>query len=69
MERKVYAMFFSGTGTTEKVVTSIGANIASELGCELDIFNFTTPPFTEFQTSDITGSKILSRKQERPFCP
>lgn len=43
MERKVCAMFFSGTGTTEKIVTAIGANIAAELGCELDVFNFTTP--------------------------
>ena len=43
MAKKVCAMFFSGTGTTEKIVTAIGADIASFLGIELDIFNFTSP--------------------------
>ena len=54
MERKVCAMFFSGTGTTEKVVTAIGANIAAELGCELDVFNFTTPENRHMQAEYLT---------------
>ena len=43
MGKKVWAMFFSGTGTTEKVVTAIGADIAAATGFEMETFNFTQP--------------------------
>ena len=43
MGKKVWAMFFSGTGTTEKVVTAISADIAAATGYEMETFNFTQP--------------------------
>ncbi|MCJ7855037.1 EFR1 family ferrodoxin [Lachnospiraceae bacterium NSJ-143] len=43
MVKKVCAMYFSATGTTEKIVTRIGADIASALSAELDLFSFTRP--------------------------
>ena len=32
MAKKVYGMFFTGTGTTEKMVTYIAKELAKELG-------------------------------------
>ena len=42
---KVYAVYFSGTGTTEKVVTKIAETIAESLtpGKDVTIFDFTNP--------------------------
>lgn len=42
---KVYAMYFSGTGTTEKIVTVIAENIAESLtpGKDIAVFDFTKP--------------------------
>jgi len=41
MSKKVYSVFFSATGTTEKIASRIGFNIASALNGELEIINFT----------------------------
>lgn len=41
MSKKIYSVFFSATGTTEKIASRIGFNIASELKSELEIINFT----------------------------
>ena len=40
---KVYAAYFSATGTTEKVVTAIAKQIAEKIGAEFDKFDFTLP--------------------------
>ena len=42
---RVYAVYFSGTGTTEKVVTAIAENIAENLttGKDITVFDFTSP--------------------------
>ncbi|MGN1413176.1 MAG: ferredoxin [Anaerovoracaceae bacterium] len=40
---RVYKIFFSPTGTTEKAVSAITAEIARNLGCETDCFDFTLP--------------------------
>lgn len=38
---RIYAMFFSGTGTTERVVTALAARLAERMGCESETFDFT----------------------------
>lgn len=42
---KVYAVYFSGTGTTEKIVTNIAEMIADNLtpGKDVTVFDFTSP--------------------------
>ncbi|MBR2548162.1 MAG: ferredoxin [Eubacterium sp.] len=42
---RVYAMYFSGTGTTEKIVTRIAETIAEGLtpGKDITVFDFTSP--------------------------
>ena len=41
--KRVWAVFFSATGTTGKVVTGIADAIAGELGVECERFDFTLP--------------------------
>lgn len=41
--KKVWAVYFSGTGTTEKTVRCIAAGMAQALGAELAVYDFTTP--------------------------
>ncbi len=43
MAKKVYGMYFSGTGTTKKMVTYIASELAKKLGCEYEPFDFTPP--------------------------
>lgn len=43
LDRNVTAMYFSGTGTTEKMVSFIAKNIAEKLGVKYDCYNFTKP--------------------------
>ena len=43
MKRKVTAMYFTGTGTTEKMVTFIAKVVAEKIGAEYEVFNFTKP--------------------------
>ena len=40
---RVYEVYFSPTGTTEKVVTAIADVMAKILGCRTDCFDFTLP--------------------------
>lgn len=42
-DQKVWAMYFSPTGTTKKVVTQIAGCLASEIKAELSLFDFTLP--------------------------
>ena len=51
--KKVWAVYFSGTGTTEKTVRRIAAGVAQALGAELAVYDFTTP---------------AARQQELRFC-
>lgn len=41
--KKVWAVYFSGTGTTEKTVRRIAAGMAQALDAELAVYDFTTP--------------------------
>lgn len=41
--KKVWAVYFSGTGTTEKTVRRIAAGMAQALDAELAVCDFTTP--------------------------
>ena len=41
--KKVWAAYFSGTGTTEKTVRRIAAGMAQALDVELAVYDFTTP--------------------------
>lgn len=41
--RKVWAIYFSGTGTTEKTVTRIARRLADELGAEYAVYDYTLP--------------------------
>lgn len=54
---RVRAVFFSATGTTEKVVTRVARVIAGELGVELKTYDFTLPGAREsaptFSASDL----------------
>ena len=43
MIKKVWAVFFSATGTTEKVVTKIAKTVAQSLGTEYGTYDFTLP--------------------------
>ena len=40
---RVHGMFFSGTGTTERVVRAAAGRIAERLGCGAEVFDFTPP--------------------------
>jgi ferredoxin/flavodoxin len=40
---KVYAVYFSGTGTTEKVVCAVAEELAAKLGTAWEAFDFTSP--------------------------
>ena len=41
--KKVWAVYFSATGTTKKIVENIAESIADTLGTEYEIYDFTLP--------------------------
>ena len=41
--KRVWAVYFSGTGTTEKTVRRIASGLASALSVPLELFDFTPP--------------------------
>ena len=45
--KKVWAVYFSATGTTKKVVEGIADVIAQKLGAEYDVYDFTLPAARE----------------------
>lgn len=51
MIKKVWGMYFTGTGTTEKVVTHIGKKIAEKLGVEYEDYDFTLPKARKVEKS------------------
>lgn len=54
MIKKVWGMYFTGTGTTEKIVTQIGKKIGEKLGVEYESYNFSLPKARE-------GKKALQK--------
>ena len=55
--RKVWAAYFSATGTTEKVVKGLAKSLAKKLETEWDCFDFTLPKARKlempFQEEDV----------------
>ena len=49
--KKVWSMFFSPTGTTEKVTTAIARKISSVLDTDIEIYDFTLPGAREKEKS------------------
>ena len=41
--RKVWAVYFSGTGTTEKTVRRIASGLSAALSAPVEVFDFTPP--------------------------
>ena len=41
--KKVWAMYFSPTGGTEKAVRTVSAHVAESLGVPVEIYDFTLP--------------------------
>lgn len=55
--KKVWATYFSATGTTKTIVTTIAKNLSENLNIEYDVFDFTLPSAREktksFDETDI----------------
>ena len=66
MAKKVYGMYFSGTGTTKKMVTYIASELASKIGGEYVEFDFTLPgvrkEVKEYEKDDIVvlGTPVIA---------
>lgn len=58
MYKRVYAAYFSGTGTTEKVVKAISTKIADELCIKYEEWNF-TPLFARKNKMEFTREDIV----------
>ena len=41
--KKVWAVYFSGTGTTEKTVRRIASGLSAALSAPMEVFDFTLP--------------------------
>lgn len=41
--KKVWAVYFSGTGTTEKTVRRIASGLSTALSAPMEVFDFTPP--------------------------
>ncbi|MBP3384327.1 MAG: EFR1 family ferrodoxin [Firmicutes bacterium] len=49
MSKKIWAMYFSATGTTEKIVTSVANDLAAREGGKAEVYDFTLPAAREGQ--------------------
>ena len=49
MSKKIWAMYFSATGTTEKIVTCVAEELAKREGGEYEKYDFTLPAAREGQ--------------------
>lgn len=73
--RKVWAVYFSGTGTTEKTVTHIAKAIAKKLDTEFDTFSYTLPQNREqeliFSADDLVvfGSPVYAGRVPNVLLP
>ena len=65
--RRVHAVYFSGTGTTEKTVRRIAAQAAQQLGAELSAIDFTPPQARQQRLTgrpDARGRQHQHREQQ-----
>lgn len=66
MVKKVYGMYFSGTGTTKKMVTYIASQLAKKLDCDYEPYDFTLPDVRktvkEYSKDDIVvlGTPVIA---------
>lgn len=73
--KKVWAVYFSGTGTTEKSVTRIAKRIAEKLGTDYDMFSYTLPQNREqelaFSADDLVvfGSPVYAGRVPNVLLP
>lgn len=73
--RKVWAVYFSGTGTTEKTVTHIAKGLAEKLGTDYDTFSYTLPQSREqelaFSADDLVvfGSPVYAGRVPNVLLP
>ena len=73
--RKVWAVYFSGTGTTEKTVTHIAKGIAEKLCADYDTFSYTLPKSREqeliFSADDLVvfGSPVYAGRVPNVLLP
>ncbi len=59
MFTKVWGLYFSGTGTTEKVVTSLANDLSSKLEIQKEIFDFTIPSNRKLELSFGKGDIVF----------
>ena len=59
MIKKIWAVYFSGTGTTEKMVTHVAKSTADKTGCEYEVFDFTR---LDMRKNPIAGNKFSLRQ-------
>ena len=57
--KKVWAVFFSATGTTRKVVSRVAEVIAAELGVDWETFDFTLPKAREAALHFTAGDLVV----------
>ena len=57
--QRVWAVYFSGTGTTEKVVTRMAKIAAEDLGAEYKTFCFNLPKDREGELSFGPGDLVI----------
>src|SRR3712207_8897294 len=56
---KVWAAYFSATGTTEKVVKGLAKSLATKLEADLDCFDFTLPKARKVETPFQEGDVVV----------
>ena len=57
--KKVWAAYFSATGTTEKVVTGLAKSLAKKMQVEFDCFDFTLPDVRKLETPFQEGDVVV----------
>lgn len=57
--KRVWASYFSGTGTTEKVVFHLAKSLSEKLGAPLEVFDFTLPKMRKIDTPFENGDLVV----------
>lgn len=57
--RRVWATYFSATGTTEKVVTQLAKLLAQKWGVDYQVFDFTLPAQREEESPFLEGDLVV----------
>ena len=55
---KVWSVYFSATGTTEKIVKTVAGKVAEKLSAETDVFDFTLPAARK-TAPEFTGEDVV----------